>query len=107
SIHKNRYQYLGMQRYSSDMYQGILGIDTNDENYLYFPLATRLKSQETPTKNNISFIGSAFFPWFDFNKDDPFYEARIFSLHDDLKDNFVQLNTTSNNQKVNKSGKSD
>ncbi len=56
--------YLGYQTCSKNLYKKIFNLKLNDRNYLYFPPSgTSLSSNpESSIKNNISFIGSNFYP---------------------------------------------
>ena len=55
---KDKFYYLGFQKKSLDTYKEYFNID--EQQYLYFPAATSLKSKKTRQDKNISFIGNPF-----------------------------------------------
>lgn len=57
-----RFKCLGLQSYSKEMYRKFFKNKFDENNYLYFPPATVVKSETLPLAFNISFIGSNFFP---------------------------------------------
>lgn len=59
---KEKYYYLGLQKYSKDMYENFIGLKMTDKNYLFFPPATVVKNKKMKQDKNISFIGSNFYP---------------------------------------------
>ena len=59
---KEKYYYLGLQKYSKDMYENFIGLKMTNKNYLFFPPATVVKNKKMKQDKNISFIGSNFYP---------------------------------------------
>lgn len=57
---RNKFLYLGMQKYSRRLYNSILNVELNKDNYSYFPSATSFRSDEIVKDKNIVFIGTSF-----------------------------------------------
>ncbi|MCR5620490.1 MAG: glycosyltransferase, partial [Treponema sp.] len=82
----SRYIFLGMQTYSKEMYERYLSKNL-ESNYLYFPAATVVKSENLEKDKNISFIGSNFYP--EWIPDDPlFYSDVALKLYDEFRNDY-------------------
>ncbi|MFZ3073206.1 MAG: glycosyltransferase [Thermodesulfobacteriota bacterium] len=57
---RERFFYLGFQRYSEQMYRSFFEGNFDLAGYAYFPPATNVKAEKLPKTNNISFIGTNF-----------------------------------------------
>jgi hypothetical protein len=87
----DRYKFIGMMSGSKKIYENFLGRELNQDEYLYVPPASAMKSENLQKINNISFIGTNFFPNFldnDFINLAKIDKKLIINLHNDLRENY-------------------
>lgn len=88
SHNSKRYFFLGLQSYSKEMYEKCLLRALEDEvDYIYFPPATVVKSENLAQDKNISFIGSNFYPLY-IPENDNFYKKEALLLYDEFVKNY-------------------
>ncbi len=85
------YKFIGMMSGSKKIYENFLGRELKQNEYLYLPPASAMKSENLQKSNNISFIGTNFFP--SFLDTDLIHLAKIdkkliINLHNDLRENY-------------------
>lgn len=83
---RNKYLYIGLQKYSKEMYKKFFSV-ANLRNYLFLPPATTVQGQKLKKKFNISFIGSNFYP-FKIPEYDFFYSKNALDLYSNFKSNY-------------------
>ena len=81
-----KYVFLGLQSYSREMYERFLNKKL-ENNYLYFPPATVVKSESLEKDKNISFIGSNFYP-LSIPCDELFYSDMAIELYKEFRNNY-------------------
>lgn len=84
---KDKYYYLGLQKYSKDMYEKFVGLKMTNKNYLFFPPATVVKNKKLKQDKNISFIGSNFYP-LSIPEVDGFYDKIGLELYHEFKKDY-------------------
>lgn len=84
---KCKYYYLGLQKYSKNMYEKFVGLKMTNKNYLFFPPATVVKNKKLKQDKNISFIGSNFYP-LSIPEVDGFYDKVGLELYREFKKDY-------------------
>lgn len=88
NLNKDKYYYLGMQKYSRELYEKFINIELTDKNYIFFPPATLIKSEMLKQGKNISFIGTNFYPRTDIPEQDYFYDDILLDIYNNVKNDY-------------------
>lgn len=89
-LEKNKYKYyfLGLQKYSKEMYENFIHLSMKDHsNYLFFPPASVVQNEAMEKDKNISFIGSNFYP-LSVPNIEGFYDENGLSLYKKFKQDY-------------------
>ncbi len=79
--------YLGQQSASKGMYEEFLGMELDDEHYLYFPGATVIQRKPEVQDKNISFIGTNFHLMYS-PLEGQFYTEDALSIYEKIRGDF-------------------
>jgi hypothetical protein len=83
----NKYKFIGMQSYSSNLYEQFFKDAFKEENFLLMPSATTMVSEELKIDKNISFIGTNFLES-TLTQNKYFLNHRFIPLFKEIKNNF-------------------